>query len=82
MSQGAIGGGIDRHYLLYITAADGVLLAAWPLPDSPAQILARTISPSPAVVDHPLAGIVELVAFVSLLQMLHRLSSFYEPLIL
>jgi hypothetical protein len=66
-------------------------LGARELPDSPVQILARAISPSPAAVDQgvvessraiPPAGIVELVAFVSLLQMLHRLSSFYEPLIL
>ncbi len=61
-------------------------LGARELPDSPAQILARAISPSPAAVDQdviessraiPPAGIVELVAFVSLLQLLHRLSSFY-----
>jgi hypothetical protein len=66
-------------------------LGARELPDSPVQTLARAISPSPAAVDQgvvessraiPPAGIVELVAFVSLLQMLHRLSSFYEPLIL
>lgn len=61
-------------------------LGAKELPDSPIQILARAISPSPTVVDQrvvdssraiPPAGIVELVAFVSVLQMLHRLSSFY-----
>lgn len=66
-------------------------LGARELPDSPVQNLARAISPSPAAVDEgvvessraiPPAGIVELVAFVSLLQMLHRLSSFYAPLIL
>ena len=66
-------------------------LGARELPDSPTQLLARAISPSPAAVDQdviessraiPPAGIVELVAFVSLLQMLHRLSSFYAPLIL
>jgi AhpD family alkylhydroperoxidase len=61
-------------------------LGARELPDSPTQLLARAISPSPAAVDQgviessrdiPPAGIVELVAFVSLLQLLHRLSSFY-----
>ncbi|HKV08407.1 MAG TPA: hypothetical protein VJ725_09730 [Thermoanaerobaculia bacterium] len=61
-------------------------LGAKELPDSPVQILARAISPSPAAVDPsvlescrsiPPAGIVELVTFVSVLQMLHRLSSFY-----
>jgi hypothetical protein len=66
-------------------------LGAKEMPDSPTQILARAISPSPAAVDQgvlkssraiPPAGIVELVAFVSLLQMLHRLSSFYAPLVL
>ena len=61
-------------------------LGATDLPDSPTQILARAISPSPATVDQnvvessrdiPPAGIIELVAFISVLQMLHRLSSFY-----
>ena len=61
-------------------------LGARELPDSPTQILARAISPSPAAVDQsvlessraiPPAGIVELVTFLSVLQMLHRLSSFY-----
>ena len=61
-------------------------LGARELPDSPTQSLARAISPSPAAVDQgvldssraiPPAGIVELVSFVSVLQMLHRLSSFY-----
>lgn len=61
-------------------------LGARELPDSPLQNLARAISPSPAAVDQgvlessraiPPAGIVELVAFISVLQMLHRLSSFY-----
>ncbi len=56
------------------------------LPESPTQILARAISPSPAAVDAsvlascreiPPAGIVEVVTFVALLQMLHRLSIFY-----
>ena len=61
-------------------------LGARELPDSPTQTLARAISPSPAAVDQgvlessraiPPAGIVELVTFVSVLQLLHRLSSFY-----
>lgn len=61
-------------------------LGAKELPDSPSQILARAISTSPAAVDQGVleasralspAGIVELVTFVSVLQMLHRLSSFY-----
>lgn len=61
-------------------------LGARGLPDSPTQDLARAISPSPAAVDQsvieasrtlPPAGIVELVSFVSVLQTLHRLSSFY-----
>lgn len=57
-------------------------------PDSPVQRLARAIAPSPARVDEdamqaaralPPAGIVELVSFVSVLQLLHRISSFYAP---
>ena len=61
-------------------------LGARELPDSPTQTLARAISTSPAAVDQSVlessraispAGIVELVTFVSVLQMLHRLSSFY-----
>jgi hypothetical protein len=61
-------------------------LGAGELPDSPTQTLAHAISSSPAAVDQgvlessrtiPPAGIVELVTFVSVLQMLHRLSSFY-----
>ena len=61
-------------------------LGARELPDSPTQTLARAISSSPAAVNQnvlelsraiPPAGIVELVTFVSVLQMLHRLSSFY-----
>jgi alkylhydroperoxidase family enzyme len=61
-------------------------LGARELPDSPTQILARAISPSPAAVDQSVlessrgispAGIVELVTSISVLQMLHRLSSFY-----
>lgn len=61
-------------------------LGARELPDSPIQILARAISLNPAAVDARViessraispAGIVELVTFVSVLQMLHRLSTFY-----
>ena len=64
-------------------------LGARELPDSPTQTLACAISPSPAAVDQrvmessraiPPAGIVELVSFVSVLQMLHRLSSFYPTI--
>lgn len=64
-------------------------LGAQELPDSPVQVLARAISPSPATVDESVlessralspAGIVELVTFVSVLQMLHRLSSFHAPI--
>jgi hypothetical protein len=60
-------------------------LGARELPDSPIQTLARAIASSPAAVDHsalessraiPPAGIVELVSSMSVLQMLHRLSSF------
>ena len=79
--------------LIYARTVDNPALAeelralgARELPDSPTQILARAISPSPATVDEsvlessraiPPAGIVELVTFISVLQMLHRLSSFY-----
>lgn len=68
-------------------AEDLRALGAKDLPGSPAQILAQAISPSPAVVDQSVlessralapAAIVELVTFVAVLQMLHRLSSFYE----
>lgn len=61
-------------------------LGAKELPDSPIQTLSRAISSSPAAVGQsviessrsiPPAGIVELVTFVSVLQMLHRLSTFY-----
>jgi Carboxymuconolactone decarboxylase family len=64
-------------------------LNARELPDSPTQTLARAISSSPAAVDQgvlessralPPAGIVELVTFVSVLQMLHRLSSYYPTI--
>jgi alkylhydroperoxidase family enzyme len=62
-------------------------LGARELPDSPTQILARAISPSPSAVDESViessrgispAGIVELVTFISVLQTLHRLSSYYS----
>lgn len=61
-------------------------LGAQPLPDSPIQRLAQAIAPSPARVDAsvvadaaaiPRAGIVELVSFIALLQLLHRLSRFF-----
>ena len=63
-------------------------LGATDLPDSPVLGLARAISPSPALAGAavteaarpiPAAGIVELVSFIALLQLLHRLSSFYAP---
>jgi alkylhydroperoxidase family enzyme len=63
-------------------------LGATELPDAPSQTLARAISPSPAVVDEhvlaacrplPPAAIVEVVSFVSVLQLLHRLTTFYGP---
>lgn len=68
--------------------ADLHSLGARELPDSPLQSLARAISPSPAQVERamleqwraiPPAGIVELVSFIALLQMLYRLSSFLRP---
>jgi hypothetical protein len=68
-------------------AEDLRALGAKELPDSPAQVLARAISPSPAGVDQSVlessrglrpAAIVELVTFVAVLQMLHRLSVFFE----
>lgn len=61
-------------------------LGATELPDSPTQTLARAISSSPAAMDQRVieaaraispAGIVELVTFVALLQLLHRLSSYF-----
>ena len=61
-------------------------LGARERPESPVQLLASAISSSPAAVDQrvldiaraiPPAGIVELVSFISVLQMLHRLSSYY-----
>ncbi len=64
-----------------------VALGARELPESPTLILARAISSSPAAVDGraieaareiPPAGIVELVSFIAVLQMLHRLSCFYR----
>lgn len=67
--------------------ADLLALGARELPDSPALALARAISPSPARVDDavlassraiPPAGIVEVVSFIALLQLLHRLSSFFD----
>jgi hypothetical protein len=64
------------------------VLGAKPTPESPVTALARAIAPSPAGVDDtvvetsraiPPAGIVELVSFISVLQLLERLSSFYTP---
>lgn len=61
-------------------------LGATERPDSPLEPLARAIAPSPAAVDADVlascrglsaAAIIETVTFVALLQLLHRLSSFY-----
>ena len=78
---------IYAHTIGNISMAEELrALGAREMPDSPTQTLARAISPSPAAVDRsvlestraiPPAGIVELVSFVSVLQTLHRLSSFY-----
>jgi alkylhydroperoxidase family enzyme len=63
-------------------------LGATEMPDSPALTLTRAISPSPAQVHAETvesaraiepAGIVETVSTVALFQLLHRLSTFYEP---
>src|SRR5579871_4436066 len=62
-------------------------LGAKPIGDGPSQRLAAAIAPSPARVDAAVidacrglapAAIVELVAFVALLQLLHRVGSFYD----
>jgi alkylhydroperoxidase family enzyme len=62
-------------------------LGAPELPDSPVSRLARAISPSPAQVDQGVLessralappAIVELVSFIAVLQMLHRLTSFFD----
>lgn len=61
-------------------------IGARELPESSLRSLARAISSSPAAVDDdalesarelPPAGIVELVSFIAVLQLLHRLSAFY-----
>jgi hypothetical protein len=66
--------------------ADLRALGAKPLRESPVEILAHAVSPSPTEVDGqviekcraiPAAGIVETVTFIGLLQMLHRLQGFY-----
>ena len=68
--------------------ADLRALGAKELPESPVLTLARAISPSPARVDDavlessraiPPAGVVEVVSFIALLQLLHRLSSLFGP---
>jgi alkylhydroperoxidase family enzyme len=74
------------------TVEDGPLadelraLGATERPDSPSQVLARAISPSPAAVDDAVlessralapAVLVETVTFIALLQLLHRVSCFY-----
>jgi alkylhydroperoxidase family enzyme len=61
-------------------------LGAGEVPDSPVLTLARAIAPSPAEIDRavvessrviPPAGIIELVSFIAVLQLLHRLASFF-----
>lgn len=68
--------------------ADLRALGAKELPESPVLALARAISPSPARVDDavlessraiPPAGVVEVVSFIALVQLLYRLSSFFGP---
>ena len=68
-------------------AADLRAAGATRLPDSPIEILARAVAPSPTAVEAatvemskaiPAAGIVEIVTFIALLQLLHRLHGFYE----
>jgi alkylhydroperoxidase family enzyme len=75
---GAVGNGPLADQL---RAAGATLVA-----DSPVQALARALSPSPAIVDEEVvascralapAAIVELVTFIALLQLLHRLESYY-----
>ena len=57
-----------------------------PAADAAVEALARAISPSPAVIDDGVlaqartlapAALVEIVAFVALMQLLHRAESFY-----
>ena len=59
---------------------------AEPVAESSVQVLARAVAPSPAIVDEPViascgnlspAAIVEVVTFIALLQLLHRLESYY-----
>jgi hypothetical protein len=66
--------------------ADLEALGAKPIADSPLNPLARALAPSPTMVDSavveatrnvPSAAIIETVAFVSLLQLLHRLYGFF-----
>jgi hypothetical protein len=63
-------------------------LGAVPVPGSPVEALARGLASSPTAIDEttvetcrslPAAGIVEVVTFIALLQMLHRLEAFYIP---
>jgi len=79
--------------LIYAEAVGDASLAAQlraagaaPVPESPVQVLARAVSPSPAQVDDEVlascrslapAAIVEVVTFIALLQLLHRLQSYY-----
>jgi hypothetical protein len=67
-------------------AADLRAVGAKPLDDSPIAALARGLASSPTVIDDsvmdvcrslPPAAIVEVVTFIALLQLLHRLHGFY-----
>lgn len=80
--------------LVYADAAQNPSLArqlraagAAGIADSPVQVLARALAPSPTAVDESViaacrglvpAAIVEVVSFVALMQLLHRLESYYE----
>jgi hypothetical protein len=74
---GAIGDGTVEAQLRRLGAAEA---------DARVEALARAIAPSPAVVDDavlescrslPPAAIVEVVTFVSLMQLLHRVETYY-----
>lgn len=79
--------------LIYADAVQNASLAkqlraagAASVAESPVQVLARALSPSPTAVDAAVvascrdlapAAIVEVVVFIALLQLLHRLESYY-----
>jgi hypothetical protein len=82
---------LDAGAIYARAVGDGVLEAQLrklgvPERDARVEALARAIAPSPAVVDErvvdvcrdlPPAAIIELVAFVSLVQLWHRVETFY-----